>query len=396
MLSEFIHIRKKISPEKISSGEIFGEIVLSTKDIEILESLINNECAEDFFLSGKEHIPLSKLTEGLTIKVRIFPIRIKDGKYYESIEELINAHSEEYPKGRFYVYELDYDSKNPEKPHPIEYYEQVTTLISFLKSISDYQKKSELVFFQAKPLVINLKYEPVDLTNLTGINELIEHITVSADKEERKTIFTNEMISFLSEIPELNERFKHLLRYFNDLDSSYRKSHSLYLEKYSYHKLRTDLDKDIIEYSKKIQSVINDAQGKLVAIPAAFLLIISKFDLTGNDLHLNVSLLIGAFVFSVLLEVLLRNQFSALQFIKHDIDRFKKSINENKSEVIRDELSEIFGRITKLYDKQIFYLNVIRFLIWTTPILAIFLLIVSMQTESIQSLFNLIFFCCLS
>ncbi len=207
------------------------------------------------------------------------------------------------------------------------------------------------------------------------ITVLISHINDSADKEERKIIFINELIASLMKIPELKNRFKHLLKNFDDLFLNYKKSHSLYLEKYSYTKFKSELDKEIIEYSKKIQSVINDAQGKLVAIPVAFLLIIGQFDLTGEKLYFNLALILSAFVFSILLEVLLRNQFSALEFIKDDVSRFEGSIDEKKISVLGDDLSKAFLKLQGLYDKQKCYLNIIRFLVWLSPVFAIGLFI---------------------
>jgi hypothetical protein len=229
--------------------------------------------------------------------------------------------------------------------------------------------------------VITTEYDVIDLAELKNIDALISHISDSADKEERKIIFINELIASLMKIPELKNRFKHLLKNFDDLFLNYKRSHSLYLEKYSYTKFKSEIDKEIIEYSKKIQSVINDAQSKLVAIPVAFLLIVGQFDLTDEKFYFNLALILSAFVFSILLEVLLRNQFSALAFISEDVTRFESSIDEKKVAVLGNDFTKTFSKLRVLYKRQKCYLHIIRLLIWLTPVFAIALFLLSSKNS---------------
>lgn len=383
MLSDFIQIRKRINTVSSAPNEIVGTFVPTKEEVQTLKDLSSKNCIENFVLSQGKNIPIEQLTEGTEVKIKLYPLQLGNERYFEDTDELLKASSQKYPDNRFYVFALDYDSASSKKPEIIQKYELSTQLISFLTYISDYQKECELVFFQAKQLVLITNYELSDLGNLKSVPELINHISNSADKEERRIILTNEMIATLEKIPEVNNRFKHLLKNFDDLFLNYKRSHSLYLEKYSYQKFKSEIDKEIIDYSKKIQSVINDAQGKLVAIPAAFLLIVGQFDLSGEKLHLNFALVLSSFVFSVLLEVLLRNQFSALSFVKDDIDRFKNSIDDKKISVLGADFTTIFEKIFKLHKRQKYYLRIIRFLIWLTPIFAIVLLIITLTDNSI-------------
>ncbi|MEJ7676841.1 MAG: hypothetical protein WKG06_02970 [Segetibacter sp.] len=330
MLDDFIYIRQKINPISILVNEIVGELTPDANEIQKLKNLSVGNCIEGFVLVGGKNKSIDQLTTGQEIQIQLYPLKLTTERYFETFPELLKFSSQNYPDNRFYVHSISFDSNSNLKPKEIQNYEVTTQLIAFLISISDYQKERELVFFQAKQLVITTEYDVADLSELTNVGALITHITDSADKEERKIIFINELIASLMKIPELKNRFRHLLKNFEDLFVNYKKSHSLYLEKYSYTKFKSELDKEIIEYSKKIQSVINDAQTKLVAIPVAFLLIIGQFDLTGEKLYFNLALILSALVFSVLLEVLLRNQFSALEFISDDVTRFKSSVDEKK------------------------------------------------------------------
>ena len=391
MLDDFIYIRQKINPVSISANEIVGKLTPDENEIEKLKTLFAGKCLEEFVLVDGKNKSIEQITAGQEIQIQLFPLNLSNEKYFETVEELQKFSSQKYPDNRFYVHSIRFDSNRTAKPKEIQNYEATTQLIAFLISISDYQKERELVFFLAKQLVITTDYDITDLTELKNVGALITHISDSADKEERKIIFINELIVSLMKIPEMKNRFKHLLKNFEDLFVNYKKSHSLYLDKYSYTKFKSELDKEIIDYSKKLQSVINDAQSKLVAIPVAFLLIIGQFDLTGEKLYFNLALILSAFVFSVLLEVLLRNQFSALEFISDDVNRFENSVDEKKIALLGDDFTKTFSKIRTLYAQQKCYLNIIRFLVWLTPLFAIGLFILSSTNSSFVIMLKLFF-----
>jgi hypothetical protein len=391
MLNDFIHIRQQLQNLTISGNEIGGDFLPNPDDIEKLKRLSSANCIENFVVVDNKNKLIEHVTINDRIQVRLYPNQLGNEKYFETFEDLIKTSSQTYPKNRFFVNLLSFDSIQQIQPTQIQNYLAFTKLISFLRIISDYQKGNEIVFFQAKQLILTTDYSINDLVEIKELDSLVNHIQESADKEERRIIFTNELIASLSKILEPNNRFSFLVKNFSDLTANYHKSHSLYLEKYSYQKFKSEIDKEIIEYSKKIQAVINDAQTKLVAIPAAFLLIIGQFDLTGEKLYFNLALILSAFVFSILLEVLLRNQFSALDFVKDDIDRFKNSVDDKKIGILGDDFTNVFTKINNLHSKQKSYLNIIRFLVWLTPVFAIGLFILSLTNNTFICILRTIF-----
>lgn len=387
MLDELIVIRNKLSLISYAPNEISGSISPNKDDLITLQHLAENNCVETFVKVGSKNKPINQLQIGDSAEIKIYPLNLKGEKYFENEGDLIESVGQKYPNYLYYVHSLKYKSDNPSKPPIIRYFEEISQLIEFLVDISDYQKQlgnyKELVFFQAKQLVISTEYTAANINEIYNVSDLISHINSSADKEERRIIFTNELIAFLEKVLPISQRFKFLIKNFNDVFLIYKKSHSLYLEKYSYQKFKSEIDKEIIEYSKKIQSVINDAQGKLVAIPAAFLLIIGQFDLTGKKLFFNIALLLSSLVFSILLEVLLRNQFSALEFISDDVKRFKNNFDVKKASVIGDDFNAIFYKIDILYKKQKGYLSIIRYLVWLSPLFALCLFLISLIDNSV-------------
>ncbi len=195
MLDNFIHIRKNIYPISISANEIVGKLTPDANEIQKLKKLSAGNCIEGFVLVDGKNKLIEQITAGQEIQIQLFPLKLTNEKYFETVEELLKFASQNYPDNRFYVHSITFDSNNNARPKEIQNYEATTQLIAFLICISDYQKERELVFFQTKQLVITTEYDVADLSELTNVRALITHITDSADKEERKIIFINE--SFL-------------------------------------------------------------------------------------------------------------------------------------------------------------------------------------------------------
>jgi hypothetical protein len=390
MLNDFIYIRSRLEEEAVTNPEITGFMTVSSEDILKIKSLSEKGCIDDFVLVQGKNKHVNEIKDNDHIKLNLYTNKLKDEKYYETLDDLIKSSSQSAPENRYYIHSLKYDSSLNQQTPEIASYESVIKTINFLTTISDFNKDNTLVFIQSKQIVLTTEYSLTDLSKSINIQDLINHIEKASDKEERKKIFTYQLILFLHKVPEENYRFRFLLKNFNDLYINYIKSHDLYLEKYSYEKVKSEIDKEILEYSKKIQSVINDAQTKLVAIPVAFLLIIGQFDLTGEKLYFNIALVLSAFVFSILIEVLLQNQFSLLDFISADVERFKESISQEKSKIIGDDLTTTFTKVTKLHKKQKSSLNTIRLLVWLTPVFSIGLMVLSLTNNTISCVFKIL------
>lgn len=389
MLDSFVHIREKLSIISLSESEIIGTFELEEEDLDPLKS-ISGKCADEFITVNGANITIDKAPLNGQIEVRLYPQRLTDGYFFEDENILVKRFSQSAPKQRYYIHSLEYWSDRETTLPFVVNYQSTLQLIDLLKSLADYQKEtplySELVFFQTKKLVLTTEYKAEDIHPIEVIGSLQSQFTNTHDKRERQTIFVNELINSLIEVQEVKDRFKYLIAKFPDIFSNYERSHEFYLEQFSFQKIKTELDHEKIEYAKKLQSVINDAQTKLVAIPIAFLLIVSQFDLTGENLYLNLALLFSSLVFSALLDILIQNQYSSLTIISEDIGRFKKEFQEKSSVLSSEDFGETFSKIDSLQKKQRHYLNIIRGLVWLTPVFAGVLLILSLKNSSVATL----------
>lgn len=390
MLDSFVHIRRMLSNTSITDSEIIGSLSFTIEDLEHLKTLSSRGCVDEFVTMEGSSVPIEDIEiSDRPIEVRIYPQQLTEEFFFEDESALLNRFSQNHPNKKYYVHSLEYWSDQEDRPSFIVNYKSIISLIGLLKNIADYHKKippfSELVFFQSKKLILITEYKTEDVQLVEKIDSLKNQFTSAHDREERQSIFVNELINSLVEVKEKKNRFKHLIKHFSEIFEQYVKSHKFYLEQFSFQKIKTELDSEKIEYAKKLQGVINDAQTKLVAIPAAFLLIVSQFDLTGEKIYLNLALVLSAIVFSILLDILIRNQYSALNFISEDINRFKCEFQEKKAVLPTKDFDETFDKISSLQRKQKCYLNIIRGLVWLTPVFAILLFSLALIDNSVIS-----------
>lgn len=382
MLSTFVDVVHELKEASITSGEIIGDISVTADNLKSLQDLIEARCMETFVISMDRSITLDKVTFGTIVKITLYPPRIPSGKFYNNLQTLINTNKGIYPTHEFYVHEIEFMSNSEQKPKVIENYQNVTKLIAFLKEMSNYAIDDEIIYFQGNPLAISIDYQASDLQELDGLDFIISHINDSVDKEERKTIFINEVIQLLFNTPDKSVRLKALISSFPDLVLNYKNSYQLYLERYSYQKFKSELTKELLEYSRKIQAVVNDAQGKLVAIPAAFLLVASQLELGGENIFKNFSITFGVVIFSYLIDLLVESQLSSLSFIGDDLDRFEATLGNETKQLFSNNTIPLFEEIRIANSNQKKRLWSIRFLTWFPTVYSILFLFYSAYIDS--------------
>lgn len=144
-------------------------------------------------------------------------------------------------------------------------------------------------------------------------------------------------------------------------------SYEYYLRDFSYNKLKVEIDGKLLDFSQKLQSVINDSQNKLVAIPAGFVLVLTALDFNDILAMKNIITIIGLCMFVLFLKIFIENQKSSLRFIMSNINAYKSTFLD-KSTII---ISSTFNPIEKecsAQKKRMFFIEV---LLWLVPVVCI-------------------------
>jgi hypothetical protein len=305
---------------------------------------------------------------GDTINLELSLAELNSVGYYENVAAFILKNKYNIPNDNFYIEEIKCYKTNTNDF--INQYFGAISLINSIKEVArhtytDIDIDNSIIFKEDKSLLLPFIYNDTDITKINNVD--IEHIKVISDifngkKSDKKSLYINELIDFLITENE-NIRFEFLLSHISEFVERANNAYQYYIRNFSYNKLKTELDNAALDYSKKIQSVINDAQTKLIAIPTAFLLATASLDFAQILSGKNIGIIIGLFVFSWLIELFIKNQKSALTFIKQNIDVYKQTFK-----LMNELVKESFEIVDIEWKKQIQRIAIIKWIVWGVPV----------------------------
>lgn len=369
MLTQIVDILTK-------SNITISDDSLSVDNCKILDesSIISLEnCIEQIYDNKGNIIGSSDIQKKQKVRIVFSLYRLNQIGYYETSDVFVRKNKIISPAS-YYIQDIGF--QNSEHTFIKKYH----ALISFIQSISDLSKYKEespdittcVIICEQKALILPIIYSGEDVVNIDFPIEEMNYATelFKKNNSEEKLLFINELMEFLSNVTEEN-RFVYLLQNFNEYYSKSIDSFQYYIRNFSYNKLKSELDNAILDYSKKIQSVINDAQSKLIAIPAAFVLAAANIEFDNILSIKNIAILISLYIFALLIGIFLNNQSSVLNMIDINIQSYKGTFGGNGNVV-----KEAFILVDKELIKQKNRLFITQFINWGIPALLTLLYIV--------------------
>lgn len=369
MLTQIVDILTK-------SNITISDDSLSVDNYKILDesSIISLEnCIEQIYDNKGNIIGLSDIQKKQNVRIVFSLYRLNQTGYYETSDVFVRKNKIISPAS-YYIQNIGF--QNSEHIFIKKYH----ALINFIQSIGDLAKYKEespdittcVIICEQKALILPIIYSGEDVVNIDFPIEEMNYATelFKKNNSEEKLLFINELMEFLSNVTEEN-RFVYLLQNFNEYYSKSIDSFQYYIRNFSYNKLKSELDNAILDYSKKIQSVINDAQSKLIAIPAAFVLAAANIEFDNILSIKNIAILISLYIFALLIGIFLNNQSSVLNMIDINIQSYKGSFGGNGN-VVKDA----FILVDKELIKQKKRLFITQFINWGIPALLTLLYIV--------------------
>lgn len=369
MLTQIVDILTK-------SNITISDDSLSVDNYKILDesSIISLEnCIEQIYDNKGNIIGLSDIQKKQNVRIVFSLYRLNQTGYYETSDVFVRKNKIISPAS-YYIQNIGF--QNSEHIFIKKYH----VLINFIQSIGDLAKYKEespdittcVIICEQKALILPIIYSGENVVNIDFPIEEMNYATelFKKNNSEEKLLFINELMEFLSNVTEEN-RFVYLLQNFNEYYSKSIDSFQYYIRNFSYNKLKSELDNAILDYSKKIQSVINDAQSKLIAIPAAFVLAAANIEFDNILSIKNIAILISLYIFALLIGIFLNNQSSVLNMIDINIQSYKGTFGGNGN-VVKDA----FILVDKELIKQKNRLFITQFINWGIPALLTLLYIV--------------------
>lgn len=348
----------------------FDDDVIHVKDLYISDQniadcvhfLIDKKCIEDY-------IDTDKIINGTTISFDITWDELQPIGIYKSWTRFIDENQYDQ-KDHYYIKDLNCNETSQNSI--INTHKLIIDFMYSLKRYAEYvfndSDCTHIVLSQnSHSSIIDLKYTSDDVSNsVNNSNTIKELINVLSNKNEKQCLFLNEIIEYSKTITDTHKRFSKILSEIVNINKKAQNAYEFYLSGYSHNKLKIELDSKALDYTRRLQNVINDSQTKLIAIPTAFVLAFASIDWNAESIvsAKNIGIIISLYLFAILIQIFVSNQKNILSFIKQDLEEYKDSFKSLNVEKVSKRFSDVENVLKT--QKQRF--RIIELILWSLPI----------------------------
>lgn len=251
---------------------------------------------------------------------------------------------------RFYLAAPAYAPGDAHVPDVVARYRKVLAVVGLFgqaASLVD-ATKSELVFVRDGRTVLPIRFDETDLSALdeAAADRLLAMFADDLHRDQKCSILFEALVD-LCRAGGSEGRFRLALRGLGDLADRVADGYRLFASSFSYGKIKGELEDARIDYTQKIHKTIVDIQNQLLGIPVATIVVASQMKAPtacGPELWVNRAVLVGAWIFVLMLLVAIINQWLTLNVIGDEIERQRSTLQRDFASVSAD----FVGTFTKL------------------------------------------------
>ena len=386
---------------EIQSDAVIVKVIINNEILKQIRQFYDDNLIENIKDSSGSLINIDNVSvSSQAVFIEFVTAELKKKGYYITFADFVVDNRFESDE-TFYIQELNYNNEFSGNHEKIEKYKTLLGLIQKLilksKFVKDEDVKTLFIFQENKfielPIDNGIVYE--DFLQSENISIVEEYVKSIDEYKEKRSIFLQELIDFLS--LEKSDKFQYLLSNFKEFFERCNTSFEFYLSNFSYNKVKMEIDNSVLEHSKNIRNIINDAQSKLIAIPAAFVLAATQLDFANVISIKNVIIIASSFIFSYIISIFIQNQKNALKIVSENVDNYKKLFLQTKTDNVLKEkgLPSISNLLKKSYEKiatdlinQKNKLRILQFIGWAISAILVISLITAKYQPEIKSIFE--------
>lgn len=348
--------------------------IKSNDDLDALKICIEGQHDTNLVLTNGE-FP-ANLAVGQSVTISVSP-RLGFGQIKGDLGALLSgSRKARIKEPNFFLLDDDIAGSDPIKDdHPVSRYRSVLQLIQVLKKSAVFLDPEEpaLVFINDGKFELPIEYDADDLKYLpvSAIRELLEVIPEGTHEKQCTSILADAVIS-LTEHLASEKRFRHLLTNAAELKKRFEQGYQLFAAGFSYEKVRDQVEAARVEYTGKIHKVFSDIQNQLLGIPVATIIVASQMKdakTVGYEFWVNTAVLLGCWVFAILMIFLLHNQSHTLAVLRDEIQRQKRQLTKEYA-AVADSFADTFNYLSKRAFTQ-------RLILWTIDVFVVLGLLLS-------------------
>lgn len=272
-------------------------------------------------------------------------VRIKEPSFYLTVEGISSA---DFVAGG----------------HLVSRYRAVLAFIHQLKRAAAFLDTEEpaLVFIKDGKFEVPIEYDADDLKKISvpAIQEILKLVPVGTHEKQCASILSESVVSMTEHLTE-EQRFGYLLSHASELKKRFDQGYQLFAAGFSYDKVKDQVEAARVEFSGKIHKVFSDIQNQLLGVPVATIIVATQMKdarSIGYEFWVNTAVLIGCWVFAILMAFLLHNQSHTLAVLRDEVDRQKRQLKKEFAGVA-DSFTNTFDYLSRRARTQRIVLRVI-------------------------------------
>jgi hypothetical protein len=360
---DLVAITSRLADREFVGASIRGKLLIDSEHT-LAALLACREAVDSTALSlDGEHWVAPRI--GDNVPVEIGTPRPGFGLIPRSIDDLLaypGAHIRE--PHRYYLVELGYLSGADNPPPEILRYRAALKLVEMLRASAAFLDEQEelLVFLRSGKFDVPVAYGWADLDacDAAAVTELAGAVSRGFHEKQCYSIMAEAVYETCARLP-ADQRFGALLRNAKDVFQRFEDGYRLFAAGFSYEKVRDDIEAARVEYSGKIHNILSEIQGQLLGIPISSVIVATQMKESAaidGAFWTNTAVLLGSFIYAVLMLFLLRNQQLTLEVVGIEIERQKRKL-EKEHAAIADNFVETFRVLLDRFKSQRRILHVI-------------------------------------
>lgn len=252
-------------------------------------------------------------------------------------------------------------------PAAVDKYLNTLRLIALLAEVSDKPDErggedKELFFKLRRSLTLPIDYGANDLVDLdpSCLKKIEALFQTEIHRHQTRDILK---AALLDTLDGTRQRFVDVLARFDDLFRRFDDNYLLFVSEFSFEKIREQAEQHRLTYTAKLNAIFTGIQNKLLAIPAALVIVAGQIKGDEGVSLGNSMVLLGALVFAVLMWLLIRNQRHTLEALHAEMERENRKLGAHAE--IREKLQDVYA------DLDVRYRHHRRLLGWVALVVAV-------------------------
>ena len=331
--SDLVGIVRRLSTRKEGPPVSGTFSIESESDLRVLRACLNAE--RDTRLALADGADPAGLHVGLSVELTVSP-RLGFGILTRNVDSLLSgSRKARFDEPNFFLLDGDISSDDlADDESLVGRYRLVVKFIQVLKRAAAFLDDNvpSLVFISDGKFEVPLDYDAEALGRISVqvVHDLLVALPNGTHEKQCKAILAEAVVSLTGHLAS-GRRFEHLLDNASELKKRYDQGYDMFAAGFSYEKVRDQVEAARVDYSAKIHKVFSDIQNQLLSIPVATIIVGSQMkDATkvGYEFWVNTAVLVGCWVFAVLMIFLLHNQSHTLAVLRDEIDRQKRQLTK--------------------------------------------------------------------